>query len=112
MKIECVCGAMIVDQCEELPNKAHIIPDDNYWGLLRAIDDAITKSGPSAAAREAAALTVVDLVINMSKSMYQCGNCGRVYIDGPAPTFNTYQFNPNDGTIPRELLKSQLGSKN
>ena len=41
MKIRCDCGNPIVDQTDALPYKAHLIPDQDWFTLLDAIDDAI-----------------------------------------------------------------------
>lgn len=108
MKIKCVCGGTIIDQSDYLPDKAHIFPDENYFQLLEAIDDAVKKSGPSAAEKEAAAMNVRSLILNIKKLMYQCCDCGRIYINGHAPLWSIYQFNPDDEAIPRELLRSKV----
>ncbi len=110
MKINCLCGGAIIDQSDYLPDKAHIIPDENYFPLLESIDDAIEKSGPSAAEKEAAAMHIRRLIGDISKRIYQCSDCGRIYIDGPARTWSIYQFNPADDAIPRELLRSKSDS--
>ena len=43
MKIKCQCGAVIVDQTDYLPHKAYIIPDQEWFGILDAIDEAIER---------------------------------------------------------------------
>lgn len=108
MKITCVCDSAIVDSSDKLPGKAHLIPDENYFQLLEEIDDAIEKSGPSASDKEAAAIRVRNLIGSISRCIYQCRNCGRIYIDGPPRSWTVYQFDPADTTIPSELLRSKV----
>ncbi|MBV8072530.1 MAG: hypothetical protein JO270_21690, partial [Acidobacteriaceae bacterium] len=58
MKISCHCGATIYDQTDYLPHKAHFVPDQDWFDVLGAIDDAIEKSGPSAKEKEEACMKV------------------------------------------------------
>jgi len=105
MKISCSCGKILVDQTDDLPYKAHIIPDQHYFGLLEAIDDAIENSGPSPSDKEAAAMRVRNLIGKITKLAWQCGVCGRLYFDGPPRSNTVYQFVPADENIPKELLR-------
>ena len=106
MKIRCSCGAMIVDQSEWLPDKAQVIPDESFFPLLDAMTRAIRQSGPSAEEKEAAADHVRQLVIDITKCIYQCAECGRIYVDGPRGTRIAYEFVPANEATPRELLKA------
>jgi hypothetical protein len=84
VKIECRCGVLIIDQADGVPHKAHLIPDRAWLGLFDTIDAEVVE--PLAAGRlsaDAAGHTVRRLVIGASRGAWQCGACGRLYVDGP-----------------------------
>ena len=107
MKIQCRCGARIVDQSDGLSDKAYLLPDEGFFELLDAITNAVRFSGPSGADKEAAADAVRELVINLTRCIYQCVECGRLYIDGPRGTRVAYEFIPANDGIPHALLAVQ-----
>lgn len=98
---------MIVDQSECLPDKAHVLPDESFFQLLDAITDAVRSSGPSFAEKEAAADGIRQLIIDFTKSIYQCAECGRIYVDGPRGTGIACEFVPANKTTPRALFRAQ-----
>ena len=79
MKIECRCGALIFDSTDNLPDKAHFVPDKSWNRLWENIDAAIEKSGPSPDEKEAACMELRSS--KYFRTMWQCGACGRLYID-------------------------------
>lgn len=107
MKITCSCGEILVDQTDYLPYKAHIIPDQHYFGLLEAIDDAIENSGPSPSDKDAAVMRVRNLIGKIKRWAWQCRVCGRLFVDGPPLSNTVYQFVPADGNTPKELLRGR-----
>lgn len=108
MKFTCICGAVIRDQSDYLPNKAHVVPDECYFDLLDFIDDAIEKSGPTAADKEAAAMRVRGKIHDFTKLMYQCSRCGRIYVDGPPKSGTLYRFDPANEAVPTQLLRKKI----
>lgn len=105
MKIVCDCGSMIYDQTDYLPNKAHFIPDQEWFNVLEAIDDAIEKSGPSAKDKEVACMKVRRLIREASRVAWQCYECGRVYVDDHA--YQLRQFVPDTSNVPKEIFRSR-----
>lgn len=105
MRIECRCGAQIIDQTDFLPHKAHIIPDQEWFHVLDAIDQAIERSGPSDRDKEAAIHSVRSLLIRVSRSAWQCGACGRLYVDDQGRNLREFIPGPSDG--PRELFRTR-----
>ncbi|MBK8804005.1 MAG: hypothetical protein IPN71_18510 [Fibrobacteres bacterium] len=58
MKIECECGKLITDGTDFLRYKGYILADQDHDHFYDAIDEAIEKSGPSAADKENACMDV------------------------------------------------------
>ena len=81
MKIHCPCGELVVDQTDALPSKAHVIPDQDFFRLLDAIDEAVEQSGPAPTEREAACMRVRRLVTEITRRAWQCRACGRLFVD-------------------------------
>lgn len=105
MKIGCHCGATIYAQTDYLPYMAHFIPDQDWFDVLDAIDDAIEKSGPSVTEKEAACMKVRQLICKLSRSAWQCRECGRVYIADQGHELR--QLVPGANDVPRELFRSR-----
>lgn len=80
MKIECSCGHLIWD-ADDLPNKAHIIADQNWLPLLEDIDRVVESKCETPADREAACMRIRTLIVKASKPAYACTTCGRLYLD-------------------------------
>lgn len=105
MKIGCDCGSTIADQTDYLPYKAHFIPDQEWFGVLEAVDEAIENSGPSAMDKEAACMKVRQLIREVSRLAWQCFHCGRVYIDDQ--NYELRQLVPGTSDVPMELFRSR-----
>ncbi len=41
MRIDCPCGAKIKDQTDHLPQKGHLIPDQEWFGVFDSHDAQI-----------------------------------------------------------------------
>lgn len=107
MKIGCECGNVIVDQTDFLPYKGYIISDQDWFDLLDAIDFAVEKSGHSEKEKESALMKVRSLAVTLSKEIYQCTACGRVYIHNNSGGLEMFVRNiPFDGS---KILISALG---
>ncbi len=105
MKLSCHCGATIFDQTDSLPHKAHFIPDQQWFGLLDAMDAAVEKSGTSAKDREAACMKLRRLIGELSRSAWQCRGCGRVYVEDQS--HEPQQLVPGSDDVPREVFRSR-----
>jgi hypothetical protein len=100
MKIKCLCGNLIVDQTDELPTKAHYISDRHWFQFLESIDDAIEKSGPSPQEKEKACNNVRKT--NSFRSMWQCSECGRIFIDDK--NYQLHIFKPESVETNKEIF--------
>lgn len=96
MKISCVCGHAIVDS-DRSSLKAHLVPDQDLYAILEAIDRAIELSGPSPQEKEEACMHVRRLLTRASKLSWQCAGCGRLYIDGHDDELQVFQPSANNG---------------
>jgi hypothetical protein len=82
MKIGCHCGATVFDQTDDLPQKAHLIPDQAWNAIHDAIDDeVIDPVADGSLEREAAYHRARRIIGGPSRRMWQCVTCGRLYID-------------------------------
>lgn len=105
MKIQCHCGELILDITSGHANKAHVIPDQEWDDLWDAIDAAIEKSGPSPKAKERACMELRILLGRLSRHAWQCGNCGRVYLEQLDRQLQ--EFRPGSEDVPKELFCSR-----
>lgn len=83
MKIGCHCGASIIDQTDDLPHQGHMIPDQEWFATYDAIDDAVVDPvADGQLGHEAAYHRARQLIGRSARLMWQCQECGRLYIDG------------------------------
>ncbi|MBK7382556.1 MAG: hypothetical protein IPI81_04365 [Flavobacteriales bacterium] len=75
-KLRCNCGHVIVDQTDDLPYKAEIVPDQNYGAIFDAVTDSVCKEDTSSGQADA----FTGVWIANTKRMYQCEVCGRILI--------------------------------
>jgi hypothetical protein len=80
MKIKCSCDNIIFDSTDFLRNKGYLISDIQWSGFWDSIDEAIETSGSSAKDKEEACMKLRKL--NLFKSLWECNNCGKLFIDG------------------------------
>ena len=81
MKLGCHCGATIVDSTDDLPQKGHVIPDQESFATYDAMDDeVIVPLAGGAIDKEQAFQLSPQVIGRASRLMYQCGVCGRLYI--------------------------------
>jgi hypothetical protein len=89
MKIECVCGHLISDGTDDLPHKAHIIPDQSWNALFETIDGIIENRCATRAQRTEASMLIRAAVAKVTREAWQCRACGKLYVDdktrGPRP---------------------------
>ncbi|WP_181777578.1 hypothetical protein [Amycolatopsis pittospori] len=94
MKIRCVCDGLIVDQTDFQRNKAYLVADQDWFDVLDDEEGQGTDHG---------------LLLESSRTMWQCGECGRLYIDDRSGTL--HRFDPAETTVPRDLLASARGAR-
>jgi hypothetical protein len=87
MKITCVCGQLIPDQTDFISYKAWIIADQDWYDALAGAPDDAWR---------------------LSRTMWQCRSCRRLYIDDRDG--NLHRFDPAEPTVPDNLLASKLGA--
>lgn len=90
MKIHCTCGAMIHDGADDLPHKAHIIPDQAWNRLFEDIDELIENECATTAQRNAACTKIRAMVSGAARLAWQCAACGRIYADDAHAKLNEY----------------------
>lgn len=100
MKIECTCGSLIFDGGDDLPHKAHVIPDKLWNATFEAIDKLV-ENAATKAQREAACMHIRTLVIKAARMGWQCRECGRLYMDDVENKLQSYA--PEDGAT-RDLF--------
>jgi hypothetical protein len=106
MKIGCLCGATIFDGTDDLPHKAHLVPDQEWFAKYDAIDDEIID--PLAAGRlqiEQAYMKSREIISRSVRLTYQCRNCGRLYIDDRNGKLQCYV--PADDQTQKDILRSR-----
>jgi len=104
MKIGCHCGATIVDQTDNLPNKGHLIPDQNWFATQDAIDDeVIAPLAGGQLSQDAAYRLSREILGRSTRQLWQCSTCGRLYVDGPGGELHC--FVPADDQTDRQILR-------
>jgi hypothetical protein len=130
MKIKCPCGYFIVDNTDALPYKASLLPDQDeeaLWdNLSRGLAELMHARG--AGQRSEWLRTnlsdylgrapqdmddellvyyfATSLRSRYSRTLYQCGGCGRLYLDNPANRSDVVSFVPEDRDAARDVLAS------
>ncbi len=105
MKITCHCGALIIDQTDDLPHKAHLIPDQEWFAVFDALDEVISEVGAGQSSVEAAQTRFRSVLSSASRLVYQCRECGRLFV--PDRQNKLFPFAPSGTEINREILRSR-----
>lgn len=105
MKIGCHCGATIFDQTDNLPHKAHFIPDQARFATFDALDDkVIDPLAKGELTKEKAHLLARAILSQAARLMWQCAACGRLYVDDCANDLHCYL--PAEEGTEKEILRS------
>ncbi len=101
MKLIRPCDTRIDDNTDALPYKAHVVADQDWFGLLDAIDGAIEKSGPSAREKEVACMSVRRLLGRIARHAYRCRSCGRLHVADLDYAFRVFtaESQPTGGSL-------------
>ncbi len=106
MRIECHCGATIRDSTDYLPHKAHLTPDQDVYGVWDGIDEeVIDRVASSELAVKDAYMKSRDIIASPTRLMWQCFECGRLYIDGPDDKLHC--FVPENEETEKRILRSR-----
>jgi len=110
-KIGCACGHVILDQTDDLPYKATLLPDvhcDEYWNLanleIQSYFDAaqsgslnewlaargLSFSGVSSNHGSILRRRLSSLYSMFSKDVYECESCGRLHVESEGNDFVSY----------------------
>lgn len=102
MKIGCTCGGIIVDQTDNLPNKAHIISDRDWHAFWVQIEEAM-----KASEKHGYSTQLLDHIMDPSQKAWECQYCGRLFFakDG---SHTTDVFRPDDGQAKKVFDRSGL----
>jgi len=89
-----------------LPHKASFIPDQDLHPVFDSLDQEIVDRLASGELSKDEAYWNLRMIINKaSRSMYQCRECGRLYLDDRSRTLHSYL--PADEATQREILRSR-----
>lgn len=106
MKIGCHCGATISDSTDYLSHKAHLTPDRDIYGVWDGIDEEVIDRVVSGELPVRDAYMKSRRIISSpTRLMWQCFECGRLYIDGPDGKL--YCFVPENEETEKRILRSR-----
>ncbi|MGL6072671.1 MAG: hypothetical protein ACRC8S_00790 [Fimbriiglobus sp.] len=105
MKIGCHCGATIFDQTDDLPQKGHLIPDQEWFAVYDEMDSLIDQIVAGNMSQEQAYHKSREIISRNAREMWQCVECGRLYIDGVDRQL--YCFAPEGELVHKEILRNR-----
>jgi hypothetical protein len=104
MKIGCSCGEVIRDQSDDLPDKAHLVPDEIWFTVFDRLDSIIGDAVQGRMKLEDAQRAAMQAVWDASRPIWQCRACGRIYIENPKRDLGI--FVPASETEERMILRN------
>ena len=105
MRVPCECGEFIYDGSDNLPDKGHVIPDQEWFATFDALDDEVI--GPLSRGEITPSKAGMLARLALSKRsgyVHQCSKCGRLYIGLGGML---HAFLPAHPSTPREVLRSR-----
>ncbi len=111
MKFGCQCGQSIIDQTDFLPYKANLLADQDRESMIEEIEAHAAKlvSAMKNLSQAESVLPQGDPLETFSKALwlriipkylsrviYQCLNCGRIFIENSDHRANLHSFVPDD----------------
>ena len=109
MHFYCECGECISDVTDHIPNKAHIIADQDWFDLFSKINSEFDIIVNKHDQIEEIIDKIIDLLWHTSKDIYQCEACGRLYIEDGEGHFHIYE--PVSHIVSKKVLRSIKGEK-
>ncbi|QDT96607.1 hypothetical protein [Gimesia aquarii] len=108
MKIGCECGSTIFDYCN-VPQKGHLIPDQKWDDVFDAVEDeVIAPLSTSKISEEDAYTKSRHIISEESRLMWQCIDCGRLYIDDLNGELQCYV--PASDVTSKQILRGRESS--
>ncbi len=105
MKIRCHCGAEIVDGADDLPQKGHLIPDQEWLTTFDSLDGVIDDVAEGKSSRGSAYQRAREILVRPARGAWQCRACGRLYLDGVDGQLRC--FHPEGEPVDREILRGR-----
>ncbi len=106
MKIGCDCGATISDTTDYLSHKGHLTPDQDLYDVYDGLDVSVIDKVASGELSQGDAYMVARQIMSHStRIMWQCFECGRLYIDGLDGELHC--FVPASGETDHRVLRSK-----
>jgi len=106
MWFDCRCGVTIKDNTDSVRHKGHLTPDQDLYAVWDGMDEQIIDRVVSGELPAKDAYVVSrDIMASPTRSMYQCFNCGRLYIDGPDG--KRHCFVPESDATDKGILRSR-----
>ncbi len=90
-------------------SKGHIIPDQDLFTFLDAIDDAVMFSGTKLSEKEKVLMEVYKLKSKLSKLVWQCSSCGTIFIDKGGPYLASFKPSKEEDKAPILMSKKSFG---
>lgn len=107
MKVRCRCGYEIPDGTDDLPQKGHLVPDQEWLATCDALDRLIDSVAEGRSSQELAYHRARQILSRSARLMWQCRVCGRLYIDGLDKQLRC--FHPDGEPLEHEILRGQPG---
>ena len=107
MWFECECGTIIKDSTDYLVNKAHLIPDQDWFDVYDAIDEQVVE--PVAQGEvdpQRAMMDAREIIRKPSRLMWQCYSCGRLYLQSYDRS-DIHCFVPSDPEQSMQILRGR-----
>lgn len=103
--ITCHCGCDIKDTTDSLRSKGHLIPDQDLYALWDEIDHLLDRVGAGELTAEEAYMPM-RRSMSLSRVIYECYRCGRIYFEGINPGDEFQSFVPENKNS-QGLLRSR-----
>ena len=100
MHFYCPCGNRISDTTDNIPHKAHLLPDQDMISYCAALEQIVQTENLSI--EEKLNQIIIEIQGHyLSRCIYQCPNCGRLFVDDTS--HNLHSFLP-EGLVDKYLL--------
>ena len=110
MKIGCHCGQTIFDITDALPEKAHLISDQDWLHVFDRLDaEVVDRLADKTLERDAAYMKTRAVIGEAARMMWQCRSCGRLYIDDRSGKLHCYL--PANDETDKEILRSRAAGE-
>jgi len=108
MKFRCECDHVISDSTDDLSYKAYSCPDQSRDAVFAAIDRLMDSPAPTDTLQRDALVWPI-VAPKGYRLMYQCPECGRVYIAGKGGTLHC--FKPEFDNTPKDLFQGSSSTE-